>query len=201
MYLFFFLLLFTRVFLVNTNGFLLFRVYVSFRLIPPKYMCCLISPLAFRVIKGYLEAGPAALGVPQLVTHLDFLCLPQKVAEKQDLQQVMWLYGEDHEITEVGTMNIFCYLINEEGNKELVTPPLDGVILPGVTRRSILDLAREWGEFQVSERRLTMGEFVKASEEGRVSFGECMWGTGEFQGLYKTGLFKRVSWNAEQWGL
>ena len=91
------------------------------------------------------------------------------MAEKEGLQQVMWLYGEDHEITEVGTMNIFCFLVNEEGQRELVTPPLDGVILPGVTRRSILDLARDWDEFAVSERRLTMGEFVKASDEGRVS--------------------------------
>lgn len=57
--------------------------------------------------------------------------------------QVLWLFGEEQEITEVGTMNLFVFWINENGEKELVTPPLDGTILPGVTRQSILDMARE----------------------------------------------------------
>ncbi|MGH0191066.1 UNVERIFIED_CONTAM: hypothetical protein FKN15_056299 [Acipenser sinensis] len=52
--------------------------------------------------------------------------------------------------------------------RELVTPPLDGVILPGVTRQSLLDLARDWGEFPVSERRVVMCDFLTALKEGRV---------------------------------
>ena len=59
-------------------------------------------------------------------------------------QQVLWLYGEDNQITEVGTMTLFLYWINEDGEEELATPPLDGIILPGVTRQSILDLAHKW---------------------------------------------------------
>lgn len=42
--------------------------------------------------------------------------------------------------------------------QELVTPPLDGTVLPGITRDSILQLARSWGEFQVSERYMTLLE-------------------------------------------
>ena len=42
--------------------------------------------------------------------------------------------------------------------RELVTPPLDGTILPGVTRDSILQLTRQWGEFEVSERQLSIKE-------------------------------------------
>lgn len=53
--------------------------------------------------------------------------------------------------------------------RELVTPPLDGLILPGVTRDSLLYLARQWGEFEVNERDITMGELVDHSENGRVS--------------------------------
>lgn len=97
----------------------------------------------------------------------------QNEAVKQGCQQVLWLYGEEEEITEVGTMNLFIYWTNENGGKtlkcmeipritykslkkkknsvllsstekELVTPPLDGIILPGVTRQSLLDLARSW---------------------------------------------------------
>lgn len=65
-------------------------------------------------------------------------------------------------------MNFFCFLTNEKGERELVTPPLDGTILPGVTRDSILTLARDWNEFKVSERSITMSEFAKAASEGRV---------------------------------
>ena len=48
-------------------------------------------------------------------------------------------------------MNVFMFWINEKGEKELVTPPLEmGVILPGVTRQCLLDLAERMGEFKVS---------------------------------------------------
>lgn len=43
-------------------------------------------------------------------------------------------------------------------DRELVTPPLDGTILPGITRDSILQLCRDWGEFAVSERQVTIKE-------------------------------------------
>lgn len=58
------------------------------------------------------------------------------------LAQILWLFND--EVTEAGTMNIFFLWINKQGKKELVTAPLDGTILPGVTRDSILTLAKEW---------------------------------------------------------
>ena len=65
---------------------------------------------------------------------------------------MLWLYGDDHQLTEVGLMNIFVYLENENGERELVTPPLNNrLILPGVTRLSIVELARSWNELKVSE--------------------------------------------------
>ena len=68
-----------------------------------------------------------------------------KAAEEHGCQQVLWLYGEQEEWTEVGAMNLFVYWKNEQGEKELLTPPLDtGIILPGVTRDSIMELARSW---------------------------------------------------------
>jgi branched-chain amino acid aminotransferase len=92
----------------------------------------------------------------------------QMDAAAKGYHQVMWLYGEDHQVTEVGTMNLFFFMKTPEGKKELVTAELDGTILPGVTRDSILSLAREWGEFDVSERHITMGEVTKAIDEGRM---------------------------------
>jgi len=95
---------------------------------------------------------------------------PATEAATEGYSQVLWLFGENDEVTEVGAMNFFVYLINKETNRpELVTAPLErGDILPGVTRASILDLARSWGDFDVSERHITMGEIKEASEENRL---------------------------------
>ena len=59
---------------------------------------------------------------------------------------MLWLNGEQHEVTEVGTMNQFFFWEKKGGGRELITAPLDGTILPGVTRDSILSLCRQWGE-------------------------------------------------------
>jgi branched-chain amino acid aminotransferase len=94
---------------------------------------------------------------------------PHMEAMKKGHQQILWLYGDEHYITEVGTMNLLIYWTNENGEEELVTPPIEqGVILPGVTRDSLLTLAREWNEFKVTERAVTMKELVDALDQGRV---------------------------------
>lgn len=91
----------------------------------------------------------------------------QAAAKKEKYDQILWLFGD--EITEVGTMNMFVYWINEQGERELITPPLDtGMILPGVTRKSILEIARSWNKFKVTEKRFTMTQVVKALSEGRL---------------------------------
>jgi len=132
------------------------------------YFASGFKPVSLLADPQYVRAWRGGCGFAKMGSNYAPTVMVQKVAEKQDLQQVMWLYGPDHEITEVGTMNIFCHLATEDGGRELVTPPLDGIILPGVTRQSILDLARQWGEFTVSERVLTMAEFIQASRQGRV---------------------------------
>jgi len=65
-------------------------------------------------------------------------------------------------VEEVGTSNIF-FLIGDE----LLTPPLEGTILPGVTRDSVIRMARSWN-MKVSERRLSMDEILDAHREGRL---------------------------------
>ena len=64
--------------------------------------------------------------------------------------QVLWLLHDY--ATEVGTMNLLMHWTNEDGVEEVITPPLDGTILPGVTRNSMISLMREWNEFQVAEK-------------------------------------------------
>jgi len=65
-------------------------------------------------------------------------------------------------------MNVFIKWINEKGEKELITSPLDGTILPGITRKSILELTRHWDEFKVTEERVKIQDLVKAAQEDRV---------------------------------
>jgi len=60
-------------------------------------------------------------------------------------------------------------ILDNCAERELVTPPLNGLILPGITRDSILHLAREWQQFKVSERSFTMTEVQQLLYEGRVS--------------------------------
>lgn len=80
--------------------------------------------------------------------------------------QVIWLNGKY--ISEVGAANVFVHWINKKGEKELVTPKLDGTILPGITRDSVLQLAREDKSLKVQEKLLSISELVKASSEKRV---------------------------------
>lgn len=99
---------------------------------------------------------------------------PAMEATSKGFTQILWLLGEEEVVTEVGTMNQFFFWITPEGKKELITAPLDGTILPGVTRSCILELCREWGEFEVTERPYTMKEVAAAVKEGRVCIVEYL---------------------------
>jgi len=116
----------------------------------------------------YTRSWPGGCGDKKMGSNYAPTIHVQQAALDQGLQQVLWLYGEDHLITEVGTMNVFMFCINDDGEKELVTPPLNGLILPGITRASILELAREWNEFHTSERDISMAEIVHLLSENRL---------------------------------
>jgi len=77
--------------------------------------------------------------------------------------QVLWLDARENKyVEEVGTSNIF-FVIGEE----LITPPLRGTILPGVTRDSVIKLASRMG-VKVNERPLSMDEVIAALEKGTL---------------------------------
>ena len=128
-------------------------------------------------------------------------------AAAEGFQQILWLFGENDELTEVGTvcipqvpsaftdwshllhqMNLWIAIKDEQGRLELITPPLEDIILPGVTRDSVLRLA-EWHQdpsnplkiadlpedMKVTERKITMPEIVQLQKEGRLVE---MFGTG-----------------------
>jgi branched-chain amino acid aminotransferase len=118
------------------------------------------------------RAWPGGVGDKKLGANYAPCIVPQMEAAKRGFHQNLWLFGEEEFVTEVGTMNMFVAIKNKEtGQKELLTAPLDGTILEGVTRDSVLSLAREklapegW---IISERKYTMPELAEASKEGRL---------------------------------
>ncbi|XP_030381301.1 branched-chain-amino-acid aminotransferase, cytosolic [Scaptodrosophila lebanonensis] len=117
---------------------------------------------------SYTRAWPGGVGNRKMGSNYAPTINVQKEAAARGLQQVLWLYGEDHQLTEVGTMNIFMFYINDKGEQELITPPLNGLILPGITRDSILGLARQWGKFKVCEGVITMPKVCELLNQGRL---------------------------------
>jgi branched-chain amino acid aminotransferase len=119
-----------------------------------------------------VRAWPGGVGDKKLGANYAPCIVPQMEAAKRGFHQNLWLFGDEEFVTEVGTMNMFVALKNKEtGQKELVTAPLDGTILEGVTRDSVLSLAREKlapAGWVISERKYTMGELSEAAKEGRL---------------------------------
>jgi len=105
----------------------------------------------------YIRAWPKGHGNKKIGGNYGPAIPTQEMARQLGYSQIMWLLeninDHEHYITEVGTMNQFFFWINSKTNKkELITPPLDGIILPGVTRDSIIQICKEWNEFEVIER-------------------------------------------------
>jgi branched-chain amino acid aminotransferase len=128
------------------------------------------NPIRLTSDTEYVRAWPGGTGDAKVGGNYAATMKAAAEAAAKGYSQVLWLFGEDDEVTEVGAMNVFFYLVNKETNRpELVTAPLTrGDILPGVTRASILDLARSWGDFDVSERYVTMGEIQEAAHDNRL---------------------------------
>ena len=93
-----------------------------------------------------------------------------KRAAEKGFSQVLWLDGVERKyIEEVGAMNVMFKI-----NGEIVTPMLTGSVLPGITRKSSIEILREWG-YKVSERLISVDELMTAAENGTL---EEAWGTG-----------------------
>lgn len=133
------------------------------------------DPIRLTADSNYVRAWPGGTGDAKVGGNYASTMKATAEAASDGYSQILWLFGENDEVTEVGTMNVFFYLLNKETNRpELVTAPLTrGDILPGVTRASILELARSWGDFDVTERFVTMGEIQEAAQDNRLleSFG------------------------------
>lgn len=125
------------------------------------------APVKLLADPQYVRAWPGGTGNVKCGGNYALSIKPQRDAAQMGYQQLLWLFGEEHNVTEVGTMNQFWYMKSKSGEAELVTAPLDGTILPGVTRDSVIKLAKSWG-IKVREEQYTLGEVLSAVEDGRM---------------------------------
>lgn len=129
-------------------------------------------PEGFKPVKlvadsKHKRAWPGGTGDYKLGANYAGPIQHQVAYAKEGYSQILWL-GPKGEVDEVGAMNFMCLWKNKQGERELITAPLDGTILPGVTRDSILQMTRGWGEFKVTEGRFNIDELVEALRENRV---------------------------------
>ena len=121
------------------------------------------NPVKIYVTDQYVRAVPGGVGAAKTAGNYAASIRAAEEAKKQGFTQVLWLDAvERRYIEEVGTMNIF-FVIGDE----VVTPPLAGSILPGITRDSALRLIRDWG-YRVVERPVSIDEVLEAGSRGTL---------------------------------
>ncbi|MDA8234400.1 MAG: branched-chain amino acid aminotransferase [Clostridia bacterium] len=128
------------------------------------------KPVRIMVENQYVRAVRGGLGFAKASANYAASLLAQEEAKKAGYAQVLWLDGiEQKYVEEVGTMNIF-FVIGDE----LITPSLNGSILGGITRNSVLTIAKDWG-LKVAERQTSIEEIYQASQKGLL---KEIFGTG-----------------------
>jgi branched-chain amino acid aminotransferase len=148
------------------------------------------SPTRIFVSNEYIRSAKGGAGSFKTSCNYGPTLMVSKEAARKGYTQVLWLDARERRYAEeVGTSNIFFYL-----NDELITPPLEGTILPGVTRDSILCLARHW-RLKISERHISIDEIVDGSKTGAL---KEMFATGTAAVVSPVG---EISYNGENYSV
>jgi len=121
------------------------------------------NPTKIYVMEEYVRATPGGTGHIKAAGNYAASLYASSLAAQKGYTQVLWLDAIHRRfVEEVGTSNIF-FIIGDE----LVTPPLGGTILPGVTRDSVITLVSSWG-IPVVERQISMEEVMEAHKKGSL---------------------------------
>jgi len=122
-----------------------------------------LSPTSIYVEDEYVRAAVGGVGFAKVGGNYGGSLKAQARANSMGCEQVLWLDAIEHSyVEEIGTSNAF-FMINDE----VITAPLLGTILPGVTRASVIELLKKWG-ISISERRLRISEIIKAAGDGSL---------------------------------
>ena len=134
------------------------------------YYAAGLNPVKILVEDELVRAVKGGTGFTKCGGNYAGSILGQVKAEKLGYAQVLWLDGEHRKyVEEVGTMNIMFKIAGE-----IYTAPIEGTVLPGVTRDSMIHLLRDWG-YKVNETRLSVDDLMKAGHDGTL---EEVFGTG-----------------------
>ena len=129
-----------------------------------------LAPVGIWIEDDYVRAVRGGMGYAKTGGNYAASLAAQVKAHDGGYSQVLWLDGVERKyIEEVGAMNIFFKI-----DGKIVTPMLNGSILPGITRNSVLELCRSWG-MDVEERKISVDELLEAQKTGKLE--ECF-GTG-----------------------
>lgn len=167
--------LYIRPFIIATDEFLGVRpsnTYKFFIILSPvgAYYPEGLDPVKIWIEDEYVRAVRGGVGEAKVGANYVASLKAQVKAHEEGYSQVLWLDGVERKyIEEVGAMNIFFKI-----NGTVVTPMLNGSILPGVTRDSCIALCKSWG-LPVEERKVSVDELVAAARDGSL---EEVWGSG-----------------------
>lgn len=162
--------LYLRPFMIASESFLGVRPAqrVDYRVIASPagpYFANGVSPVSIWLSSEYSRAGRGGTGAAKCGGNYAASLLPQAEAYEQGCQQVMFLDAtEGKYLEELGGMNVF--LVHRDGT--VVTPELNGSILEGITRASVLQLARDRGH-AVEERKVPLEEWIQGVQTGEVT--------------------------------
>ena len=121
------------------------------------------KPLKVKIEMHYARAIEGGVGYAKTAGNYASSLLPTKLAQNEGYDQLIWTDAKEHAyIEESGTTNVM-FVVNDT----LITPSTRDTILDGVTRHSILDLARAWG-MKVEERRVSVAEIIEAAKNGTL---------------------------------
>lgn len=138
------------------------------------------NPIKILVQDQYVRAVLGGTGEAKCGGNYAGSMIGQNLAISKGYSQICWLDGvEKKYLEEVGAMNIMFKI-----DGEIITAPTDGSILPGITRKSCIEILKSWG-LKVSERRLSIDELVAAAEAGKL---EEAFGTGTAAVITPVGL-------------
>jgi len=160
--------LYIRPTIIATDAFLGLRTshtYRFFIILSPvgAYYAEGFNPVKIMVSHDHVRALRGGIGEAKTPGNYAASLLAGQNAKEKGYSQVLWLDGiERRYIEEVGAMNIFFVL-----DDELITPELSGSILPGITRDSVLQLAKMWG-LKATERKISIEKLMDAGDSGKL---------------------------------
>lgn len=182
--------LYIRPFIIATEPFLgvaASHTYKLFIILSPvgSYYKEGIKPVKIAVENEFVRAVKGGTGNAKTAGNYASSLKAQQVAEEKGFSQVLWLDGIEKKYIEEVSMNIFFKI-----SGEIVTPELNGSILEGITRNSVIALLKHWG-LTVSERKISIDEVIQAHRDGRL---EETFGTGTAAVISPVG---ELIWNDE----